>query len=110
MSCGEREARAVVVPAGPGLVVASPFGPVQVPGDQGARGARRQVAGERGQQVEQPLRFRDGQRDGAAIGRRELIGLLGQDRGGCAASSMAVTAARNARAAMARVTCRFHAR
>jgi hypothetical protein len=53
-----------------------------VPGDQGAGGVRRQAAGERGQQVELPLRFRDGQRDGAAIGRRELIGLLGQDRCG----------------------------
>jgi hypothetical protein len=52
-----------------------------MPGDPGADGVRRQVTGERGEQVEQSLGLGHGQRDGAAIGRRGLIWLVGQDGG-----------------------------
>jgi hypothetical protein len=53
-----------------------------VRGDPVADGVRRQVVGERGEQVEQSLGLGHGQRDDAAVSRRELIAVIGQDRGG----------------------------
>jgi hypothetical protein len=81
-----------------------------VRGDPVADGVRRQVVGERGEQVEQSLGLGHGQRDDAAVGRRELIAVIGQDRGGVRGPLDGRDTARNARAAIAKVAWRFQAR